>query len=306
MSNTRHHHGAAEMGVRRLAAAIAVNVLLTAVQVAGGVLSGSLALVADALHNFSDAGSLVVALIARWVAGKPADKRRTFGYRRAEVIGALINLTTLILVGLYLIYSAIARWFDPQPIGGWMVVAVGGLALVVDLATAGLTWPLSKGSLNIRAAFVHNVADALGSVAVIVVGTLILLYGLYLADVIATLAIAGYVLYQGYTMMGQSIRILMESVPPDVDFDRLVGALRGVPGVVDIHHVHAWQLDEHHRALEAHVVIARTDADAMERIKRGVRAQAEALGIAHCTLEIEFPPGSGDVPDHDTAVVPRR
>ena len=176
--------------------AVLVNVLLTFAQVVGGILSGSLSLVADALHNLNDAASLGIALVARRIARRPADSRRTFGYRRAEVIGAIINLTTLIIVGLYLIYEAVSRYFDPRPIEGWVVVWVAGIALAVDIVTALLTFKLSKGNLNIRAAFIHNVSDALASVAVIVAGTLILLYDWYWADLAATVLISGYVLYQ--------------------------------------------------------------------------------------------------------------
>ncbi|HET8727359.1 MAG TPA: cation diffusion facilitator family transporter [Alphaproteobacteria bacterium] len=301
-----HHHGAEGLGDRGLVLALAANGLLTAAQLVGGLLSGSLALVADALHNLNDAASLGLAYLARRIARRPSDKRRTFGYARAETIGALINLTTLILVGLYLVYEAVARLFAPEPVGGWTMVALGGVALVVDLATAALTWRMAKESLNIRAAFVHNVADAAGSVAVIVVGTLVILYGWVIADVIATLAIAGYVLHQGFTMIVQSIRVLMQSVPKDLDFDELVGAMRAVPGVRDVHHVHAWQLDEHHSALEAHIVIRPEGVGEMERIKSALKAHLEdVFGIGHSTLEFEFGDTAADTDCRDTAVVPR-
>lgn len=164
----------------------------------------------------NDAGSLGIALVARRIARRPADSRRTFGYRRAEVIGAFINLTTLIVVGLYLIYEAISQYFDPRSIDGWIIVWVAGIALVVDIVTAVLTLSLSKGNLNIRAAFVHNVSDALASLAVIVAGTLILLYGWNWTDLVATVLISAYVLYQGISMMRDTVRILMEGVPPDI------------------------------------------------------------------------------------------
>ena len=250
-----HDHGHAHGGDKRLVGAVLVNVLLTVAQVVGGVLSGSLSLVADALHNLNDAASLGIALVARRIARRPADSRRTFGYRRAEVIGALINLTTLIIVGLYLIYEAVSRYFDPRPIEGWVVVWVAGIALGVDIVTAVLTFRLSKGNLNIRAAFVHNVSDALASVAVIVAGTLILLYDWYWADLAATVLISGYVLYQGVTMMRATVRILLEGVPSDIRLEDVASALAALPGVDEVHHLHVWQLDENHRALEAHLVV---------------------------------------------------
>jgi len=180
---------------QRLIWALLVNVILTFVQIAGGVISGSLALIADALHNFSDAVSLLIALIARKWAEKPADENRTFGYKRAELIGAMINLTTLILIGFYLLFEAVLRSFEPEPIAGWIVVIIASVALVVDVITAALTYVLAKDSLNIRAAFLHNIADALSSVAVIIAGTLIILYEWYIVDTISTFLIAGYVLY---------------------------------------------------------------------------------------------------------------
>ena len=284
-----HDHGHSHGGDKRLLGAVLVNVLLTVAQVVGGVLSGSLSLVADALHNLSDAASLGIALVARRVGRRPADSRRTFGYRRAEVIGALINLTTLIIVGLYLIYEAGARYFNPQPIKGWVVVWVAGIALVIDIATAVLTYRLSKGSLNVRAAFVHNVSDALASVAVIVAGTLILLYDWYWADVAATVLISAYVLYQGVTMMRDTVRILLEGVPPDIRLEEVASALAEIPGVHGVHHLHVWQLDETHRALEAHVVVKDDAIDAVTLKAAARRILMERFRIGHSTLELELP-----------------
>ena len=151
-----HHHDIEMMGDRRLIVAIAINMLLTLAQVVGGIISGSLALIADALHNFSDAAALLIAWVARRIGRQPADRFKTFGYKRAEVIAALINLVTLVLVGLYLIYEAIWRVFEPQIIEGWMVIIVAGIALVIDVITAILTYTMSKHSMNIRAAFLHE------------------------------------------------------------------------------------------------------------------------------------------------------
>ena len=295
-----HDHGHAHGGDRRLVGAVLVNVLLTVAQVVGGLLSGSLSLVADALHNLNDAASLGIALIARRVARRPADSKRTFGYRRAEVIGALINLTTLIIVGLYLIYEAVARYFDPQPIQGWVVVWVAGIALVIDIVTAVLTYRLSKGNLNIRAAFVHNVSDALASVAVIVAGALILLYDWYWADLAATVLISAYVLYQGVTMMRDTVRILLEGVPPGVNLEEVSAALRSIPGVDNVHHVHVWQLDETHRALEAHLVVqdASTDSAQLKAVAR--QTLMERFQVGHSTLELELPGEQEACGTHDS------
>ncbi len=293
-NHDHHHPHAADIGETRLILALLVNVLLTAAQIVGGVISGSLALVADALHNLSDAGSLGVALIARRIARRPVDELRTFGYQRAELIGALINLTALILIGLYLIYEAAVRYFNPQPIEGWLVVYIGAFALVADIATAMLTYAGAKHSLNIRAAFLHNVADALGSVAVIVAGSLILVYGWILADLICTVLIAAYVLYHGWTEIQQTIRILMQSTPIDIDLAELIHTLEGEPGIKGLHHVHVWQIDEHRRSLEGHVVIDLEDAGKIEEIKQRLKRKlARRYAIRHSTLEFEFESADG-------------
>lgn len=283
------------MGERRLIMAVAVNLLLTFVQIIGGVISGSLALVADALHNFSDAASLGVALIARRVSRMPADTRRTFGYRRAEIIGALINLTTLVLIAFYLVAEAVMRFFEEPEIDGWIVVWVAGVALVVDVVTAMLTLAASKESLNIRAAFMHNVSDALASVGVIVAGTLILLYDWTWTDLAATILISGYILIQSIAMLKTTINILMQGVPEDLEVQGVIDSVGRLQGVEDIHHVHIWQLDEHTRSLEAHIVTAETDTPTREAIKSRIKAHlSDEFKIGHSTLEFE---SAGSIPE---------
>lgn len=275
------------MGDQPLLVAIAINMVLTLAQVVGGILSGSLSLIADALHNFSDANSLLIALVARKIGRQPPDAFKTFGYKRAEVIAALINLVTLVLIGFYLIYEALWRFYTPQEIEGWIVVMVAGVALVIDLATAMLTYSMSKNSLNMRAAFLHNVSDALASVGVIVAGSLILLYGWYWTDTVMTLIIAGYVLYQAATMLPTTIHILMQGTPESLTIDEVITAMEEVEGVCNVHHVHIWQIDEHHNSLEAHVVI--NDFAETEPIKTAVKAELDRqFSISHSTLEFEI------------------
>ena len=267
----QHHHVDPGDGDRRVALAVVCNLGLTVAQVIGGLLAGSLALIADALHNFSDAISLIIAFAARRIARRPANFGMTFDYGRAEVVAALINYTTLIVIGLYLGYEAALRFFDPQPVDGWMVVAIAGVALVIDLVTALLTWRLSKTSVNIRAAFLHNVADALGSVAVIVAGALILIYDWRLIDPAVTLLIAGYILWMAFGEIGGVIRILMLGSPPELDARAVADALRAVEGVQGAHHLHLWQMQEHAAALDAHVVIEPGQWAPRMRSRRGSR-----------------------------------
>lgn len=267
---------------------MAINIALSGAQVLGGLFSGSLALFADALHNFSDAMSLVIAVLARRIARRPADAHMTFGYGRAEVVAALINYTTLILLGLYLIYEAILRVFAPQPVVGWTVVIVAGLALVIDLATAALTYAMAKDSVNIRAAFLHNLADALGSVAVILAGTLVILYGWHLVDPLATLMIAGYILWMSFSEIGPVIRILMLGSPPDMDTEAVLAAVRATEGVAAIHHAHLWLMQEHGAALDLHVVIDPGAWERAEIIKAEVRRRLkDEFDIHHGIIEIE-------------------
>ncbi len=274
---------------QRLILALFVNLILTVVQVIGGIISGSLALVADALHNFSDAAALLIALIARKWAEKPADENRTFGYKRAELIGAMINLTTLILIGVYLLFEAIMRVFEPEPIAGWIVIVIACVALVVDVITAALTYVMSKDSLNIRAAFLHNVADALSSVAVIIAGTLIIFYEWYIVDTICTFLIAGYVLFHGYIEIKSVIRILMQSVPADIDINEVTKRLENIANIKEIHHLHMWELNEHERSFEAHVVISESGYKNAEIIKGQIKdILNESFHISHSTIEFEY------------------
>ncbi len=282
-----HHHAEAEGGDGRIAFAVAINLGLTVAQVVGGILSGSLALIADALHNLSDAASLVIAFAARRIARRPADADMTFGYARAEVVAALINYTTLIVLGLYLAYEAIMRFFDPAEVDGWMVVIIAAIALAVDSATALLTYAMSKSSVNIRAAFLHNLADALGSIAVIVAGVAILVYDWRLVDPLVTLLISGYILWTCATEIGGVIRILMLGSDPDIDPDEVLETLERVDGVTEVHHLHLWQVNEHLNSADLHVVVeagAWTRADA---IKDAVRDALQALDVSHSTIEME-------------------
>lgn len=305
-----HHHSHGPVppdtpgGDRRLVFAIAVNVLLTVAQVIGGVLSGSLALIADAIHNLSDAAALGIALIARKIARRPADANHTYGHGRAEMIGAIFNLTWLIFIGLFLIVEAMDRLINPQPIEGWTVVIIAGIALAVDVVTALLTFSMARTSINIRAAFIHNVSDALASVGVIIGGTLIILFGWLFVDAIVTLAIAGYILVLALIEIPKAVNILMQAVPEEIDVQDVSTRLQETDGVRDIHHVHIWNIDEHRRSLEAHVVIARDDMGGMESIKSNLKTiLREEFDIAHSTLEFEFPPDGdaalgGAVADH--------
>ena len=285
-----HSHMPPDTRDKRVAIAIWANGILTVAQIGGGIFAGSLALIADAVHNFSDMASLVIAFVAQKIARRPADSRMTFGYGRVEIVAALINYTSLIIIGLYLLYEGGMRIVDPPEIKGWWVVWLGGIALAVDALTALLTYSMQKGSVNIRALFLHNLSDALASVAVVIAGVLILLYDLRWVDPAITIGIAAYILYLGFTEIGGVIRTLMLGSPVDIDTDAVIRVLAGVEGVVELHHVHFWQMREHEASLDAHVVIEKGGWDELEDIKYRIKQTLKQyFGIVHSTLEFEHP-----------------
>lgn len=212
----------------------------------------------------------------------------TFGYGRIEIVAALINYTTLIVIGFYLIYEGGMRLFEPTEVKGWWVVWLGSIALVVDTLTALLTYSMQKGSANIRALFLHNLSDALASVAVIIGGILILVYDVRWVDPAITIGIAAYILYLAFTEIGGTIRMLMLGSPPEIDADAIIEAVTEIDGVADIHHVHFWQMEEHRAALDTHVVIEKDRWDELEQIKSAIKSRLkDRFGIGHSTLEFE-------------------
>tara|TARA_R110002049_G_scaffold22314_6_gene80062 strand:- start:31 stop:939 length:909 start_codon:yes stop_codon:yes gene_type:complete len=288
MGHGHHHHVDPESSDGKVAAAVGINIALTVAQVIGGIVAGSLSLIADALHNFSDAIALIIAFAARKIARRPADAQMTFGYGRIEAVAALVNYTTLIVIGLYLVYEVVLRFYDPSPVAGWIIVIVAGIALLVDLGTAALTYRLSKSNVNIRAAFLHNLADALGSVAVIVAGSAVILFGWHWVDPAATLLIAGYILWQSFTEMPGVVRILMLGSPPDIDAHAVIATIKDIPGVASVHHLHLWMMDEHAAVVDAHVVLTAETQATPAGIRDQIKAVlAERYHLHHSTLEME-------------------
>lgn len=283
-----HHHHHKPQSQRGLLVAVGINVLLTLAQVVGGIISGSLSLIADALHNLSDSAALGIAIFARKISQKPADEFKTFGYQRAEVIAALINLTLLITISFYLIYEAVWRVVEPQAITGWVVVVVAGVALVVDMITALITYRMSKNSLNMKAAFLHNLSDVLASIGVIIAGTLILLYEWYWVDTAITFFIAGFVLWQSLTLLPATIHILMEGTPERLSSEEIKQVIEKTTDVEGVHHIHIWSIDEHRVALEAHVVVTTDKLKEVELIKDKLKKTLKKkFNITHSTLEFE-------------------
>lgn len=280
-----HSHRHSHTANGKLTLAVFINFLLTIVQIVGGILSGSLSLIADALHNLSDAGAIVIAIFARKISAKNADENMTFGYQRAEIIGTLINSITLIIIGFYLIYEAVSKYFNPTEINGWLVIYIAGIALIIDIATAVLTYMSgAKDSMNLRAAFIHNVSDALASVAVIVAGILIILYQWYVVDIIATILISIYVLYHGGLLALESIKILMQAVPEACDVSAIKADIELNLHITHAHDIHVWQLDEHKLFLECKLELAANiDQVNLAEIKSMLENK---YAIKHSTIEV--------------------
>lgn len=290
-SKGHHHHGHSHHGHshhhgdQKLSWAVGINVLLTVAQIIAGVLSGSLALIADALHNLSDAAAMVLALAARKISRRDADDKRTYGYKKVETLAAFTNFITLIIIGLWLGYEAFARFFNPHPIDGWVVVWVAALGIVINGGTAWLTYRESKDSLNIRAAFLHNLTDMFASVGVVIAGILILTFGWEWVDPLITLVISIYVLWHASHDLPSICNILIDGAPEDIRLASVVDEMKSVSGVADVHHVHIRYIDERSYALEAHIVT--DDNVALDVVKSALKAKLAALNIAHSTLEFE-------------------
>lgn len=279
-----HHHGHES----NLFFAIILNVGLTVAQIIGGIVSGSFSLIADALHNLSDAGSLVIAYLAQKISGQKANDRMNFGYARAQIIGALINSVSLAFIGIYLLIEASKKFLDPQPIDGWIVVIVAGIALVIDIGTAMLTFKGSKNNINMKAAFIHNMSDAMASVAVIISGILIILYKIYWVDFIATFIISLYVLWHSWGLTKDCIKTLMQAVPDDLNILDVTEALSKIENVIDVHQVRIWSLDDNSRVCEAHIKINNQDLKTAEGVKViAKKILSEKFKISHSTLEFE-------------------
>lgn len=285
-----HHHGEGQTE-GRLWISIFLNLIITLAEFVGGIISGSLALLSDALHNLNDTASLAISLIARKISKRDANIDKTFGYQRAEIIGAFINLITLVIIALFLIKEGVERFYNPQPIDGTVMFIVAVIGLLGNVITAVLLYKSSEENINIRSAYIHILSDALSSVGVILAGIAIIYYQVYIVDTILTLVIAGYILWQSYYMLRKTINILMESTPAGLEIPNIQSAMAGINGVLDIHHLHVWRLDEQNILLESHVVIDENDISNMEAIKGSLK---ELLGskfnIHHSMLEFEFEP----------------
>jgi cobalt-zinc-cadmium efflux system protein len=292
-----HHHIDRDTPTVKLWISIVLNLIITLAQFIGGLISNSLALLSDAAHNLNDTLSLVIALIARKIGAKGADAHKTFGYKRAEIIGAFINLITLIIIAIVLIKEGIERFYEPVSINGSIMFWVAMVGLVANVLTAILLHGQRKDNLNMRSAYLHILSDAFSSVGVIVGAWIIVRFQWYWIDSALTVLIGIYILFHSYHMLRESIDILMESTPEGIELDQLSKELKNISLVQDVHHVHVWKINEMETLMECHVRIDEKDIDAMEQIKKNIKSYlAQHYNIHHSTLEFEWLPSL----DHTT------
>jgi len=247
-----HNHANDHKG-RNLLISILLNSVITLAQIIGGFLSGSLALLSDALHNLTDVVSLVISYIASGLSKKKATISRTFGYKRAEIIAAFINASSLIIIAIYLMFEAVKRFFNPQTIETELVIWLSILGIVFNGLSVLLLKKDSVHSINIRSAYLHLLTDMLASIAVLIGGLLMKFYQIFWIDAALTIAIAIYLIIVGYSLLKESFHILMLFTPKDIKIEDIVKEVIKVDQINNIHHIHVWQLNEYEIHLEAHV-----------------------------------------------------
>jgi len=266
--------------------ALAINVVLLLAEAVGGVLTGSLAVLADAGHLLSDVGSIVLALIAARLAALPAAGRRTFGYQRSEVLAALVNGLLLVAVSIGVAIAAIGRFSDPPGIDGWGVLALGALGLAGNLAATLVLARGEREDINLEGVLRHSAADALGSLGVLIAGAFVLLGGSPVVDPIVGLLIAALVLASSWRLIKEPVDVLMEAAPADVDVEGVGRAICREEGVRSVHDLHVWTVTAGFGAIAAHVVVAQgLDRDLIRR--RLELTLHEDYGIEHTTLQME-------------------
>jgi cobalt-zinc-cadmium efflux system protein len=251
--NHSHSHNHNDLKGRNLFISILLNIVITISQVIGGILSGSLALLSDALHNFSDVLSLIVSYIANKLSKKQASIHRTFGYKRAEILAAFINASTLIIVAVLLIIEAIKRFQNPQEIESNLVIWLSFLGIIANGLSVLLLKKDAEANMNMKSAYLHLLTDMMASVAVLIGGLLMKFYQVYWVDSVLTFAIALYLIWMGFDLLKISTKVLMLFTPEDIPIKQIVEEINAFKPIKNVHHVHVWQLNEEEIHLEAHI-----------------------------------------------------
>ncbi len=282
-----YKHTHSSTGIRLLITVL-LNLFITVAEVIGGIISGSLALISDALHNFSDAISVIISYIAIKLKERDSSSKHTFGLKRAEILAAVINSSVLVIISIYLFYEAILRFQNPEPIKGVLMTVVASIGLAANIAGTLLLKRDAKTSMNIRSSYFHLLSDAVSSVAVITGGLAIILWNIYWIDPVLTILISIYITRESFKILSDAIHVLMEGAPPDISIREIQTEVEKLEKVENIHHVHIWTVGENDVHLEAHIDVA----DMMISKSNILGEQIEVLlktkfGINHITLQFE-------------------
>ena len=275
---------------KNLIIVMGLNFAITLVEVIGGLLSGSLALLSDALHNFSDGIAVIVSFIALRLSKRENTLRSTFGYKRAEILAALFNSSLLIIISFFLFREAYLRIQRPQEIESKLMIMVAFVGLVANVISVWLLKPGSKDNMNLRSAYVHLFSDSLSSLGVIIGGILIYYLNITIVDPILTFAIGAYVLKEGFDIFKKTTNVLMEKTPAEVDILKIKEVIEKIPEVDNLHHVHLWQINDREFLFEGHIDVKKditlTEA---ERLRSNICSiLLNKFGINHATLQMEY------------------
>jgi len=281
-----HHHAVND---RNLGLAILLNAVITMAEAIGGIISGSIALLSDAAHNFSDLISLIISWFANRLSKREATERQTFGFRRSEILAAFINSATLIIISVIIIIEAIQRLLNPSPPSANLMIWLAFASIIVNGSSALFIQRDSRNNMNMRSAYMHLLGDMLTSVAVLAGGIAIKYLGWNWTDPVFSLAIAVYLLWLSRGIFSSSLRIIMQFTPDDVDIKKIVCAIENIPGVKNIHHVHVWQINEHDMMFEAHIDMSEdVKVSGFEIILDEIKAVLARNNIRHSTIQPEF------------------
>lgn len=248
-----HSHTHPDLKGTHLFISIILNVLITVAQVIGGLISGSLALLSDALHNFSDVISLIISFIAEKLSKRKASFQKTFGYKRAEILAAFINAATLIIVAVLLVFEAIERFQDPKKIESNLVIWLSVIAILGNGFSVLLLRKDSEANMNMKSAYLHLLTDMMASIAVLIGGLLMKYYEVFWVDSVLTFAIALYLIWMGIDLLKNSTKVLMLFTPDSTPVSKIVEEINTFESIKNVHHVHIWQLNEDEIHLEAHI-----------------------------------------------------
>ncbi|WP_368029231.1 cation diffusion facilitator family transporter [Arcobacter sp. s6] len=293
MSEHEHHHNHSHshnVSGKNLFITIVLNIIITLSQIIGGIMSGSLALLSDALHNFSDVLALVLTYWTNKIAKKDKNNYKTFGYKRAEILATLFNSTTLIIIAIYLIIESINKFFNPQSIDSILVIGLGILSIILNAISVLLVKDDAHNNMNVKAAYLHLVTDVMTSVAVVIGGVLMYYYNIFWIDPVISLLIAFYLIKASYFLLIESVNILMQGAPSNIDIKDIKKNVETFDEVLNIHHLHIWRLDDHDIHLEAHVdfkenLLLEEVNQITSKIEKYLKSKYH---ISHITLQAEY------------------